>query len=67
MTLDGKRNLYCLDWDKVKDEIEIYGLPEDENSSQRLEFVLVPCNYVHAEIQETDDYIRDECIHDKQQ
>ena len=29
---DGKRNLLCLDWDAVGEEVEIYGDPYDQTS-----------------------------------
>ena len=34
-------------------------------SYQRFEYVLVPCNYVHAEIGPTDDKVAEECIADR--
>ena len=61
-----KRRLYCLDWDKFGDELAIWGTEDIEISYQRLEFVVVPCNYVHTEFGDIGDYVRDECIHDKQ-
>ena len=59
------RNLYCMDWDKYSETLAIWGVTFDEVSYQRFEYVLVPCNYVHAEIGPTDDYVADECIADR--
>ena len=56
------RNLYCLDWEKYGEELEIWGVDFDVDSYQRFEFVLVPCNYVHPT---TDDFVADECIADR--
>ena len=61
------RHLYCLDWEKFGDELSIWGTTNDELSYQRFEYVLLPCNYVHSEYGPTDDYIKDECIADKEQ
>ena len=60
---DPKRGFFCLDWDD-NDPFTINGNENNVNYS-RLEFILVPCNYVHAEFGETDDFIRDECIANK--
>ena len=56
------RHLYCLDWKKFGDDLAIWGTENDEISYQRFEFVLLPCNYIHAEFGPTDDFIADECI-----
>ena len=61
------RHLYCLDWEKFGDELGIWGTENDEIVYQRFEYVLLPCNYVHAEFGPTDDYIKDECIADQDQ
>ena len=63
----GQRDLLCLDWDQVGDQLEIWGDESDEISYQRFEFALLPCNYIHAEHGPTDDYITDGCITDRQQ
>lgn len=61
------RNLYCFDWDELGDLLGIWGVTFDEVSYQRFEYVLVPCNYVHAEIEPTDDFVPDECIPDREE
>ena len=58
---DDDRGLYCLDWDALGDELEIWGVNDDANY-QRFEFLLLPCNYVHAEYGETDDSVSSDCI-----
>ena len=60
---DPKRGFYCIDWDD-EDSFIVKGNENNVNYA-RLEFVLVPCNYVHAEFGPTDDYIRDGCIADQ--
>ena len=60
------RHLYCLDWEKLGDELAIWGTENDETTYQRFEYILVPCNYVHTEYGSTNDYIKDECIADKE-
>ena len=52
-----KRNLYCIDWEKYGNEIEIWSTENDESSYQRFEYVLMPCNYVHAELGPTNDTV----------
>jgi len=47
---DPDRKLFCLDWEKYGDILEIWGTENDEVNYQRFEYVVVPCNYVHAEI-----------------
>ena len=54
-----KRYLYCLDWDNLQDgELSVWGVTNDDNY-QRWEFVLLPCNYVHAEFGETGDTVHE--------
>ena len=55
------RHLYCLDWEKFGNELSIWGTENDEIAYQRLEYVLLPCNYVHAEFGPTDDYKAKDC------
>ena len=59
---DPKRGFYCIDWDDDK-PFEIYGQTSGLNY-QRLEAILVPCNYVHKEFGEVGDYVREECKSD---
>ena len=49
-----KRGLFCLDYDSIGDLSEIWGIEDDENY-QRMELILLPCNYVHAEFGHTGD------------
>ena len=58
---DDKRGLFCLDWDQLGDELNLWGI-NDEDFYQRVEFLLVPCNYVHAEFGDYGDTISPECI-----
>ena len=60
-----KRHLFCLDWDKLGEELAIWGTENDEISYQRFEYILLPCNYVHAEFGPVGDTIPDECIADR--
>ena len=45
-------------------DLAVWGLENDDNY-QRWEFVLLPCNYMHAEITVTDDSIEDKCVRNK--
>jgi len=47
-----------MDWDKLRD-VEIYG-GENEDEHQRIEFLTLPCNYLHKGYSE--DTIHPECI-----
>ena len=42
------RGLYCFDWDKIGDTLSIWGGSSNDAQYQRIEFVLLPCNYIHA-------------------
>ena len=57
-----KRGFYCLDWDD-DEPFEIYGR-ESGSNYQRLEVILVPCNYVHKEISDVGDTVKEECKSD---
>ena len=39
----------------------IWGIENDEGNYQRFEFVLLPCNYVHAEISDIGDKVDPQC------
>lgn len=52
--------MYCLEPDA---DIEIYG-NERGGDYQRLEIVLVPCNYVHSYLGYEDDSIHPDCVAD---
>ena len=56
--------MYCLDWegDGVEDKL-IYGHSKNDEY-QRLDIVLVPCNYVHSYLGYEGDSIPDECLAD---
>ena len=57
---DPNRGLYCIDW---TDDLYIGG--EKTNPAyQRMEMVLVPCNYIHQVDGYTEDSVSDECIRD---
>ena len=61
------RHLFCLDWDKLGEDLNIWGTENDELNYQRFEYVLLPCNYMHAEFGPTGDSIAEECIADREQ
>ena len=61
---DPDKYLYCIDWKKVGDKITIWGSQANQENYQRLEFVLVPCNYVHSYYGYEGDFIADGCIAD---
>ena len=44
---DGKRSLFCPDWDKVGDDVEIWGNFYLEQNYQSFEYIVTPCNYIH--------------------
>ena len=62
---DGDKDLLCLDWDQVGGELEIFGNFDVETEYQTFEYLVVPCNYVHAELGPTNDTIPDGCIADR--
>ena len=64
---DPERYLYCLDWDKYGEEIAIWGVEDDSEKYQKFEYVLVPCNYAHAEYGDTGDSVANECIANRTQ
>ena len=53
-------SLMCLDWDKDGDNIEIWGA-ESGYEYQRLEFIFVPCNFIH-DGKDGATYNKSECI-----
>ena len=53
--------MYCLDWSSPE-VLKIYG-NERNDFYQRIEFVIVPCNYLHT-IWGYEDTIADECVAD---
>lgn len=52
--------MYCLDWNQ---DIKIFGSEKDQKY-QRLEIVMVPCNYVHSYLGYDKDTVTDGCIAD---
>ena len=53
--------MLCIDWNDAEQPIKIKGEEEFDNY-QRLEAVLVPCNYVHSNFVGYDDSIHQECV-----
>jgi len=64
MRSDPDRGLYCFDWETIGKEIDIWSVTEDEDY-QRWEFVLLPCNYIHAEFNDVGDTVHPDCIADE--
>ena len=58
-----KRNMYCIDNFK---NFVIYG-NEKNSEYQRVEVVLVPCNYLHTQFGYTEDSIHPDCVSDLNQ
>ena len=57
-----KKHLFCLDWDNLNvGDLGIWGSTSNEDNYQRWEFVLLPCNYVHAEFGDIGDSVNPEC------
>ena len=61
---DPTRNLLCIDWDELGDDIDIWGNWQDETKYQRFEFLVTPCNYVHTALGYDGDSIDENCIED---
>ena len=59
------RWLYCLDWDIVGGQIEIYGFSTSVEDYQMFTFDLVPCNYIHSFLGYQNDSIVEGCIPDR--
>ena len=57
-----KRGLYCLDW---SEDLYIFG-EENNPEYQRIELLMVPCNYLHQKWGYTEDSVSNECISDPQ-
>jgi len=55
----------CLDWERDADKLNLWGASTDA-FYQRLEIILVPCNYMHTELGYTGDSIAEGCIADEQ-
>ena len=50
--------MFCLDW---SEDISIYGNERNDNY-QRIELVLVPCNYLHTHLGFEGDTIHPDCV-----
>ena len=61
------RGLYCFDWEATGDLLSIWGGSSNDELYQRIEFVLLPCNYLHAQYGDVGDRIHPECIADRKQ
>ena len=64
---DPNKNLFCLDWDELGEDVKIFGNWRDPSKYQRLEFMLTPCNYLHTKNGWEGDSIHESCIHDLKQ
>lgn len=64
ITSDPDRGLFCFD-DKSLSDLEIYGDGDTSSEHTRIEFLLLPCNYIHA-YEGYKDSINTECNFDKQ-
>ena len=59
------RALFCIDWDKIGDEMVIYG-EEHYIDYQIIDIVLVPCHYIHNVLGWTGDRETPECLADRE-
>ena len=62
---DPDRNLYCFDWEELKDEMVIYGV-SSYTEFQYIDFALVPCQYNHTINGWMGDTIHPDCVWDRQ-
>ena len=53
--------MLCIDWHDPEIPIKIMG-DEAQDNYQRLEAVLLPCNYVHTQWGYNSDSIHPECV-----
>ena len=56
----GSAKMICIDWDDEEVPFDNYGLYSDPNW-QRLEYVMLPCNYVHKQAGDIGDFVAEEC------
>ena len=61
---DPKRGLFCFDWDKLANNLEIWGMNLYEDF-RYIDIVLVPCQYNHTFAGWTKDVISKECSWDR--
>ena len=61
---DPKRALFCFDWDKLADTIEIWGVSSYDDF-RYVDIELVPCQYNHTFAGWRDDVIPEECTWDR--
>lgn len=62
---DPNRSLMCLDWDKIGDQLEIWGVSHYADF-RYIDIAIVPCNYLHTVAGWTGDKIPPECLHNKE-
>ena len=62
---NSDHKLFCVDQERYREILAIWSNENNEDDYQRFEFNLVPCNYVHAEIEPTNDFVAKECIADR--
>ena len=61
---DPNRTLLCIDWDKVGNEMEIWGVSHYADF-RYIDIALVPCQYLHTVAGWTGDKVTAECLYDK--
>ena len=62
---DEKRGLYCVDWQKLGQELEIWGVSQ-YNDFKFIDLTITPCQYVHKDGGITGDSVTPECLWDQQ-
>ena len=62
---DEGRGLYCLDWEKLGEILEIWGISQYDDF-QYIELVMTPCQYIHDWLGWDGDSIDPDCVWDKQ-
>lgn len=62
--LKEENKLFCVDQERYRDILAIWGDYSDQSSYQFFEFNLVPCNYVHTQVRDTGDFVAKDCIAD---
>ena len=59
-----KRTLFCIDWDKIGEEMEIWGTSHYPDF-RFVDIELVPCQYLHNFAGWTGDKVTPECLYNK--
>ena len=62
---DPDRALFCIDWEKFGDQMDIYGVSH-YTDFQYIDMELVPCQYLHTFGGWTGDKVTPECLYDKE-